>query len=411
MNDRPLRVAYFPDTFEEIDGVANTSRQFEAFARRRNLPFLVMHGGDGNMAVAEGATKRTRLGRSRCGFALDKQQRFDLLFTRHLTAAEAEVEAFDADVVHITGPSDVGLLGMLIAQRLQIPLAASWHTNLHQYAEQRSAGFLSLLPKPARLPAADAIRSSSLLALLRFYNVAQVLFAPQEELCSMLEHGTGKHCFLMQRGVDIKLFTPERRTRRDDTFVVGFVGRLSPEKSVSDLADIEQKLLHAGLKNFRFVIVGQGDEEGWLRSHLQHAEFTGVLRGEALAESFANMDALAFPSRTDTFGNVVLEALASGVPAVVTDSGGPQFLVDAGNTGFIARNIAEFSQHLLSLANDRELRQRMSAAARARATEASWDAVFEKVYTGYEHGIRVALDAGKRVRAHVRSRVAVGHLG
>lgn len=226
----------------------------------------------------------------------------------------------------------------------------------------------------------------------------------------MLEQNTRKRCFLMQRGVDTQLFTPERRARQDNAFVIGFVGRLSPEKSVRQLAEIEHKLLSAGLTNFRFVIVGQGDEEMWLRAHLKHAEFTGVLRGEALSECFANMDAFAFPSRTDTFGNVVLEALASGVPAVVTDSGGPRFQVKTGSTGFVAHHTTEFAERLLLLANDPALRERMSVRARAHALEASWDAVFEKVYAGYEHGLRVAAKAGKRIRAHVRSRIAVGHL-
>ena len=88
-----------------------------------------------------------------------------------------------------------------------------------------------------------------------------------------------------------------------------------------------------GVTNFRFVIVGHGGDEAWLREHLPGAEFTGVLRGEALATAYANMDLFVFPSHTDTFGNVVLEALASGVPAIVTPDGGPRTIIGNSKTG------------------------------------------------------------------------------
>jgi phosphatidylinositol alpha 1,6-mannosyltransferase len=90
-----------------------------------------------------------------------------------------------------------------------------------------------------------------------------------------------------------------------------------------------------GVTNFRFLIVGHGGDEAWLRERLPRAEFTGVLKGEPLAEAYANMDLFVFPSHTDTFGNVVLEALASGVPAIVTPDGGPPTIVRDGVTGRI----------------------------------------------------------------------------
>src|SRR6185437_7045960 len=95
-----------------------------------------------------------------------------------------------------------------------------------------------------------------------------------------------------------------------------------------------------GLDGVRFLIVGLGSEEASLRAALGRADFVGVLRGEELARAYANMDVLVFPSHTDTFGNVVLEALSSGVPAVVTGNGGPKFIVREGETGFIASDEA-----------------------------------------------------------------------
>lgn len=158
-----------------------------------------------------------------------------------------------------------------------------------------------------------------------FYSAAQVLFAPNPKLCRELEDATGRPCYLMPRGVDSQLFDPTKRTRdrNGDEMVLGYVGRLSVEKNVRLLAQIERDLEQTEAGRFRFMIVGHGDEESWLRRNLRGAEFTGMLRGEALAAAYANMDLFVFPSHTDTFGNVVLEALASGVPAIVTLDGGP----------------------------------------------------------------------------------------
>ena len=173
---------------------------------------------------------------------------------------------------------------------------------MHQYAEQRASALPFFLPGVLRERLGAAIRQGSLLATLRFYHIAQVLFAPNQELIDVIEKGTGKSCYPMHRGVDTELFNPRRRDRTDDTFVIGFVGRLTVEKNIRDLVELEPNLIRAGLMNFRFSIVGQGAEEPWLRSNMQKADFTGVLRGKALARAYANMDVFAFPSKTDTYG-------------------------------------------------------------------------------------------------------------
>jgi len=411
MSESALRVAFFPDCYDEIDGVANTSRQFEAFAQRRELPFLTVHGGSTNEIQRVGTTLRLTRRRGRFGFPLDKKHDFDVAFWRHLQSVESVVREFDPDIVHITGPSDVGQLGVAIAHRLRLPLAASWHTNLHQYAEQRASGLLTFLPEGLRERLGAAIRKSTLLATLRFYHIAQVLFAPNQELIDLIEDGTGKACYRMHRGVDTNLFDPRRRDRAGDTFTIGFVGRLTVEKNIHDLAVLERNLIQAGLTNFRFLIIGQGAEEPWLRANMQSADLTGVLRGEALARAYANMDVFAFPSRTDTYGNVVLEALASGVPAVVTNEGGPRFIVRSGETGFVTNNLQEFCASILQLARRPELRQNMGAAARGHALTASWDTVFESVFNGYERGLRESVPAGKKVRLRPHTGVAAPHLG
>jgi phosphatidylinositol alpha 1,6-mannosyltransferase len=392
-----LRVAFFPDTYDEVDGVANTSRQFEAFARRRGLPFLVIHGVTGGRRC-ELFPGRLAFPRGFLSFAIDKRHDFDLGFCRHLKPVEQAVREFDPDVVHITGPSEVGILGALVAHRLRIPLAASWHTNLHQYAQQRFHSLLRWLPENMACKAGGWIRQNSLLATLRFYHIAQILYAPNPELIELLERGTRKPCFLMERGVDTEIFDPARRDRRGGTFIIGFVGRLSVEKNVRMLVDLEHALIQAGLTKFRFRIIGQGAEEQWLRANLQSAEFPGVLHGAELGRAYANMDVFVFPSLTDTYGNVVLEALSAGVPALVSDRGGPRFIVREGETGFVARGLDEFSYRVMDLARQPELRAQMRTAARQQALAASWDKVFESVYAGYERGLRGALPADKKVR-------------
>jgi len=384
------RVAYFPDSFHEVNGVAHTSRHFEAFARRKNLPFLCIRAGDRAEAfLEEGNVWTLELPRSIFSFALEKDLRFDPAFPRHIPIMGEVLDRFRPDLIHITGPSEVGMLGAGLAHHRELPLAASWHTNVHEYLARRSDWLLRLLPERHSQSTGRKIQDLTLAATARFYSIAKVLFAPNIELCELLESATGRPCFLMPRGVDTELFTPAKRppVASDAPFILGFVGRLSVEKNITHLATIHDQLLAQGHTNFRFLIIGHGAEEQWLRERMSHAEFPGVLRGEDLAEAYASMDLFVFPSHTDTFGNVVLEALASGVPAIVTPDGGPRYIVrdtsaeDA--TGRIVPD-EDFTAAVAGILANPARHQAMRIAARAYALTASWDAVFEGVYKGYE---------------------------
>ena len=380
------RVAYFPDSFHEVNGVAHTSRHFEAFARRRNLPFLCVRAGDRAQAVIEDGNVWTlELPRGFLSFALEKDLRFDPAFLRHIPLIGEVLERFKPDLIHITGPSEVGMLGAGLAHHFGLPLAASWHTNVHEYAARRSGWFLRLLPKRHSAGAGQKIEDLSMAVAAQFYSVAQVLFAPNPELCALLERTTGRSCYLMPRGVDAKLFHPAKRNRNpeDRDLVLGFVGRLSVEKNVALLAQVQNELERMGVTNFRFLIVGHGGLENWLRERLPRAEFTGVLKGEALAEAYASMDLFVFPSHTDTFGNVVLEALASGVPAIVTPDGGPRTIVHDGVTGRVVSD-ADFASAVAAVLADPARHAQMRHAARSYALTASWDSVFEGLYAAYE---------------------------
>jgi glycosyltransferase involved in cell wall biosynthesis len=324
-----------------------------------------------------------QLPRSPLKFPLDRTHDYDLLSLRHYRKLEPLLREFRPDVVQITGPSDVGTLGAYVAHKMKIPLAASWQTNLHQYSRRRAAAALSFLPETVAGRLANVAERLSFRACARFYKIPRLLFAPNQEMIRVLEEATGKPCYLMSHAVDTTVFRPELRDRQDGSFRIGYVGRLTAEKNVRALARLEQALLEMGHRDFRFVIVGEGAEQDWLRNNMRQAEFTGVLHGAELSRTFANFDMLAFPSETDTFGLVILEAFASGVPAVVTNLGGPQYTVRHESTGYIAGDFDEFADFTARLMSRPELLSTMRVRARQYALATSWDRIFEGMYEAY----------------------------
>lgn len=379
------RLALFACTYREIDGVANTSRQFAAFARQRGLPFLLVHAGPGNEVVTDGSLTRVQLRRGGATFPLDGHHEFDLFFSRHYSRLLRLLREFQPSFVHITGPSDVGILGAILAHNLGVPLAASWQTNLHQFARCRVSRLLSSWPANLAGQLAAAAEFASFQAAVRFYKIPRLLFAPNREMVELLEKTTGKPCFLMSHSVDTETFNPALRDRAAGPFRIGYVGRLTPEKNVRFFAQIERELLAAGHGNFRFVLIGQGAEEKWLRANLRHADFIGWLTGKELSREVANLDAFVFPSETDTFGLAVLEALSSGVPAVVSPSGGPKFTVEQGKSGFIAQHPEDFALRLGAMMAQPELHNSMRLEARRRALAmGSWEQIFAGMYNAYE---------------------------
>jgi phosphatidylinositol alpha 1,6-mannosyltransferase len=296
------RVAFFTDSYHETNGVAHTTRHLEAFAKRERIPLLCARAGEATKKFTDDSITAVEFKRSPIGFGLERDMRFDFLMWRNLRFALDAARDFQTDLVHITGPSDVGQLGARIAFLLKVPLVISWHTNLHDYAGRRLERLLTFLPAKPRKAIADWGERNSLNATLRFYRLGRLLFAPNEELVRLLREATGRHFCLMRRGVDTELFSPLKRDREDGIFRFGFVGRLSPEKNVRALAWVEKALVDAGKRNFQFLIVGDGRERSWLEKNLRFADFTGVLKGESLSKAYANMDAFLFPSQTDTFG-------------------------------------------------------------------------------------------------------------
>jgi len=320
------RVALLCETYHEINGVALTARQLVDYAKRHDSPLLAIHGGRQPGAWDEGSVRRVELERSWGSVGIERDLEYDFFFWRYLRRIRKELQLFRPDVIHITSPGELGQLGAYFAR---------------------------------------------------------VTLAPTEPQVAWLEKELGKPSFLMPRGVDGEQFNRKHRTVDDETLRLGFVGRVTPEKGVRLLREIERELIGRGLNDFRIMIVGDGSEVAWLKKRLRHADFTGVLRGEDLARAYANMDLFVFPSRTDTFGNVIQEAAASGVPSVVTNEGGPKHLVVAGKTGLIAGTNAEFVAKVVELALGRNRLREMGEAARERVSGVSWDGAFEKTYLAY----------------------------
>lgn len=384
MNREP-RVALFCETFHEINGVALTVRQLVAYAGRKNLPLLAIHGGRNPGIEEVGNVRRVELQRAGWSVPIESDLEYDLFFWRYLRRVRKEVTAFQPDVIHITSPGEFGQIGMYLSKALKIPLAASWHTNFHQFAARRLQKMIGLLPQRVTDPTVAWSQDRALSLLLWFYGRADVTLAPTETQVEWLEEKLHRPSFLMLRGVDCEMFQPEKRDATDGVLRLGFVGRITPEKGVRLFQKIEQALEAVGHQDFRILFVGDGSEVGWLKQNLKHGEFLGVLRGADLARAYANMDLFVFPSKTDTFGNVIQESAASQVAAVVTNEGGPQHLVVRGTTGLVADSDEDFVRKVVELCGDRERLARMGVAAREKVHGTSWDAAFEMTYKAYRY--------------------------
>lgn len=389
MSDPP-RIAFFPDSYEEVNGAAMTCKRLTDYARRNGYPFLVIHAGHETREWTDGSVEYLQLKRSPVSFSLDEELAFDPFFQRHISKIRRRLVDFKPDILHITGLNDVSIMGSYLGWKLQIPLLGSWHTNLHEFAAQRLQGAMRFLPQRFSSGIAKFAEKRIRDGAVLYYKMPKVVLAPNQELVELLGKGTHRAAFLMGRGVDSEKFSPAKRTVDDDVVRLGFVGRLRPEKNVRMLIEIEKELLKRGKTGFSFLIVGEGNERTHLEEKMRHAEFTGFLEGEALSEAYANMDIFIFPSETDAFGNVAQEALASGVPSIVSDKGGPKYIINHGETGYVAKTNEDYVNFAIELMDDREKRLEMGRKGRELTVARSWDAIFAGVYDGYAETLRIA---------------------
>jgi len=187
--EAPPRVAFCTDTFEEANGVATVSRAYLAYAKRHQLPFLLIRPGRETRTFTEGSITIVEVAKSAWCIPLDMGLRFDLLVFRQAQWLREQMSLFNPDIVHITGPGDLGMICARLSHTLRVPkppLVAAWHTNVHQYARMRASGFLNLLPMGSRDVCGAAIERASFRLAARFYQTARLILAPNQEMVDKL---------------------------------------------------------------------------------------------------------------------------------------------------------------------------------------------------------------------------------
>ncbi len=366
-----------------------TCQRLVDYAQRNDFPLLAIYGGHKTASHQDGSVRFLELNRSFASLKLDEDLAYDPLFQRHTNKVLKAIVEFKPDIIHITGLNDVSILGSYLSWKLGVPMIASWHTNLHEFAAERLRRMLRFLPVRFTDGVAGLAERKILDGAVLYYKMPKVVLAPNQELVDLLGEGTHRTAFLMKRGVNSEKFSPQKRTVSDGIRRLGSVGRLRAEKNVRMFVKLEAALIAKGIENYKFLIVGEGNEREYLQKKLKRAEFTGFLSGEKLSEAYANMDIFLFPSETDAFGNVAQEAAASGVPSIVTDKGGPKFIVKHGETGYVAKNTDEFINYVVDLIPNTEKLNEMRTKARESALANSWDSVFDEVYRGYDETLRI----------------------
>ncbi len=380
MNQTVPRVALFADTFHETNGAANFLRRLTAYAREKNHEFLCIRSGDETKFYTDGSVSFLDLKRGRASIPLDGALRYDPFLWKHKNLVKKTLENFAPNVIHVTGLNDISQFGYYFAHYKKISAVATWHTNAHEYAGKRLADILPFFSDKAKIKISRQVERVVFKGLMKAYFLAQMQLAPNKELVKEIEKSTKRPSFLLGRGVDTDFLAPTKRRRRenDKEIRIGFVGRLRPEKNVRLLGEIEKGLKKANVENYKFVIVGEGGERIWLEKNLTRKHLTGEIFGEELARTYADFDLFIFPSQTDAFGNVVLEALAAGVPAVVMKEGGPKFLIENGANGFIAESAADFIEKVVTSRQKSSSIKFLGRAARVSAQTHSWERTFLK---------------------------------
>lgn len=368
-----LRLALFTDTFDETNGVAHTYRTLADHCQKTGRRLDIFAPGSEDSEEALGSLKIHRFGRS-IGVEYYDDLHFSLVPNRRVAKVFEENGPFD--LVQIAAPGNLGAWGRRLARKWRLPLVGVHHTMLQDYAAMRAPWFLS-----------ELVRQGSLEILRRFYRPCHTVLAPTPGVADFIQKaGIGRRSDVFSRGVDASRFSPQWRQRTDRKARLLYVGRLAIEKNLQALARV---LSHVkGSLDCEMVFVGEGPLEGELRQALPWASFEGRLKGEDLSRAYADGDIFVFPSLTDTFGNVVNEAQASGVPCLVMDRNGPGEIITPGQTGLLAPTEESFAEGIIRLARDERLRKEMGRAAAESARERSWDKVFARLWSVYGQVVR-----------------------
>ncbi|WP_141933169.1 glycosyltransferase [Microbacterium sp. SLBN-146] len=293
-----------------------------------------------------------------------------IVFARAARLA-AVLREFGPDVVHLASPFVLGWQGLAAADLLRVPTVAVYQTDVVAYAEKYG------LPHATSLVAGH---------IARLHRRATMTLAPSTSSLQQLETMGVDRLRRWGRGVDAERFHPAKRSdawraaTAAGEVVVGYVGRLAPEKQVADLAALND------LPGVRLVIVGDGPSRPLLEQTLPGAVFLGHLSGDALAEALASFDVFVHPGESETFGQTIQEALASGVPVVATGTGGPVDLVRSSVDGWLYRpgDVADLRARVADLAGDQTKRRAFAAAAREGIAGRTWESLCRDLVAHYE---------------------------
>lgn len=364
--------AWFTDTLEDVNGVATTIRKMTAAAAEAGEELVVVTSR-GELTVVGIPIKNFQpIGE----FELPEYELQKLSFPPILQMLDyVQREGFSEIIISTPGP--VGLTALLAAKMLNLETSGIYHTDFPQYI---------------RILTEDSFLESLAWKYMHwFYGQCDTLFVNSEQYRqNWIDRGidAGK-IKILPRGLDTELFTPSRsdpdfwrKWGSDGSGVrLLYVGRVSREKDLDVLVQSFRDLRNDNLP-VQLSIVGHGPYSKALEEQLPDACFTGYLTGEELARAYASADIFVFPSTTDTFGNVIIEAQAAGLPVIVSDEGGPKELVREGETGLItkARDPVDFAQAIRRLVADDALREAMGAAARATVENRNWPSAFRKFW-------------------------------
>ncbi|MGM0499918.1 MAG: glycosyltransferase family 4 protein [Bacillota bacterium] len=286
---------------------------------------------------------------------------------------------FNPDLIHLITPFNIGLTGLYAARQNNTPIVASYHTNFDQYLDYYNINFLE---------------KAAWKYLRWFHDQALRNYCPSEETKNELAKKDFINLDIWGRGIDAELFSPEHRDQKfiqqhnlEEKISILYVGRIAREKNLSLLMDSFKKLNKKYKEQIELIITGDGPELKKLKNNApENVIFTGFKKGLELSKIYASADVFAFPSVTETYGNVVIEAMASGLPVVAVLAGGVKENLLNSYNGLAAENndVAEFSSKLEKLIINDKLRDSLAHNARKYALEKSWDHIFEKMHRSYQ---------------------------
>ncbi len=372
-----MKIAIFSDTFfPDINGVARTLKRFTDYLDARNISYKIFATDSCEMEDYPSNIHRFKS----LSFFLYPECR---LAFPNILRMKTELQKFSPDIIHVATPFNIGLCGLYFAKQWKIPLVGSYHTNFDQYLKYYDLQFLS---KPIWK------------YMNWFHKPCLKLFVPSAETFKQLTRKGFDRLEIWPRGVDCQLFHPyydqnEVRIRYELSrkYLLTYVGRIAPEKDVHTLLEVSRHLPKEISNKVDWLIIGDGP----LRDELEqkapvNMKFTGYLQGKQLAEVYSASDLFIFPSPTETFGNVVLEAMASGTPVIGVNAGGVKNIIQSGITGELCRprGIEQFSHSIQKLLTNDSKRIRMGWEGRKYALMQKWDHVFEKMIWHYKEVIK-----------------------